>query len=234
MPRLPLLVLLLFSWLSVPVLGQSVSFSADTTHAPDWLRTQQQLLSLPRLPVATHAAQFRLYAPGQVVEGWQTLAGSYGGQVLNWVQEVNPKDEVLTNRLHLAPWALDSATVRELFRLLQHLHLRALPDERNIVGWQPMLDGISYTLEYATTTSYAVKSYGNPASQGTLPQAQRVRSFVTQTVEAEATVAQRRAFEARIPFPCYTDGGGTITCHILSATARRKYKRERKRDQQSR
>ncbi|UOQ68981.1 hypothetical protein [Hymenobacter volaticus] len=220
--------------MSLPVLAQSLSVSADTTHAPDWLRNQQQLLSLPRLPVATHAAHFRFYAPGQVVQGWQTVDGRYGGQVLHWVQQVRPKDEELTNRIHRVPVALDSATVRGLFRLLQQLQLRALPDETAIVGWKPILDGISYTLEYATTSTYGVKSYGNPASQGALPEAQRVLAFVAQTVKAESTVAQRRAFETGIPFPCYTAGGGTITCRMRSATDRRKDKRARKPDQQTR
>ncbi|UOG77628.1 hypothetical protein MTX78_25020 (plasmid) [Hymenobacter tibetensis] len=218
--------LLLLCRLPLPVQGQGWLVSADTTHVPDWLRTRQQLLSLPQLPIATHVAHFRLSAPGQVVEGWRTSDGSYSGQVLNWVQEVNPKNDALTNRIHRVLWALDSATVRGLFDSLQQLHLRALPDETAIVGWKPILDGISYTLEYATTTTYAVKSYGNPASQGTLPEAQRVLSFVAQTVEAEATLAQRRAFEARIPYQCYTDGGGTITCRILTAADQRKYKRE--------
>ena len=234
MQRLSLLILLLFFWLFPPVLAQRVSVAADTAHAPDWLRNQQQLLALPRLPLAAHAAHFRLYAPGQVVEGWRTVAGSYGGQALHWAQEVRPGDDTPTNRLHLASFALDSARVHGLFQLLQALQLRALPDGADIVGWQPILDGISYAVEYATTTTYAVKVYSNPASQGGLAEAQRVLSFVAQTVAAEVAGAQRRAFEERMPFKCYTAGGGTVTCRVRSATARRKAKRERNRDQQTR
>lgn len=229
MPRLLLLLLPLLSQWVQPVQGQGFVDKADTTQAPNWLRDRNALLSLPTLPVVAHAAHFRLSTFGTLVEGWQSPTGSYGGQVLIWVHEYSPTDAKRTNRVHVVTRALDSDTVRALFGLLTRVHLRALPDWRDIAGWRPSADGGGYTLEYATPATYAVKSYLNPALQGALPEAQRVLLFVRQAMGVARARALRQTLNASIPFKCYYMSEATIMCRGLSALEEKKYERAKKR-----
>lgn len=223
-------VLLLWCWLlTSAVLGKPFSPPDDTTRTPDWLREQHCALSLPALPVAAHRAHFRFSTGPYVVEGWRADHGGFAGQLVLWTKEASPGEEAPTHRVHRVVYPLDSATVRGLFGVLQTQRLRALPDGDYIAGWQQFLDGVLYTLEYATPTAYAVKSYSNPASQGALPEAARVLGFERQVMRAVQASTRLPAFIRGIPFECY-ETNGTITCRVLTAAQSRSYKRERKRD----
>ena len=224
------LLLLWFCLMTSTVLGKPLSTPGDTTHTPDWLRDKHRALSLRALPIATHRAHFRFSTGGCIVEGWREADGGFAGQLVLWTKEVSPGEEAPTHRVHQVVHPLDSATVRGLFGLLHTWRLRALPDEDDIAGWQPTLDGVLYTLEYATPAGYAVKSYANPASQGALPEAGRVLGFERQVSSAVQLSLHLPAFIRAIPFQCYsTSGGASTTCRLLPNAELAAYKRERSR-----
>ena len=225
-----LLLLLWCCLMTSTVLSKPLSTSSDTTRTPDWLLEKHRALSLTALPIATHRAHFRFSTGGCLVEGWREANGAFAGRLVLWTEEVSPGDEVPTHRVHQGGYPLDSTTVRGLFGLLKTWRMRALPDGDDIAGWQPTLDGVLYTLEYATPTGYAVKSYANPASQGALPEAGRVLGFERQVFSAVQLPSHLPAFIQGIPFQCYsTSNGSSTTCRILTNTELGAYKQERNR-----
>jgi hypothetical protein len=114
-----------------------------------------------------------------VLDCWQAQPGGYHGQLVHWVREVVPEKEPPTQREFILTQPLAAATVQALFASLDSTQLLRVPDERAIRGWnRNILDGVAYTLEYRGAQTHQVATYGNPASQGALPEAQVVLRFI--------------------------------------------------------
>lgn len=189
-----------------------------------------QLFQLPALPTLRDQRHLRFFRAGNVVDCWQTPAGNYQGQVVHWAREVVPSKEPGTGREFVLTQLLTAATVQALFTVLDSCQLLRVPDERAIPGWQRnILDGVSYTLEYQDAQTYQVATYGNPASQGQLPEAKQVTHFVERLYGLLHMAALNQLFTNAVPYEGFTDGSGISALRVTSYAQHLAYKRERQR-----
>lgn len=199
----------------------------DTTQLGEVARLGQ-LFQLTALPTLRDQRHMRFFKAGSVVDFWQTPAGDYQGQVVHWVREVVPDKEPATKREFVLTQLLPAATVHALFTLLDSCQLLHVPDERAIPGWQRnFLDGVSYTLEYQDAQMHQVATYGNPASQGQLPEAKQVTHFIKRLYGLVHMPALNQLFIDAVPYEGFTDGSGRSTLHVTTYAQHQAYKRER-------
>jgi hypothetical protein len=172
----------------------------------------------------------RFFTAGRVVDFWQSQAGSYQGQVVQWAWEVVPAKEPATNREFVLTQWLAGTTVQALFAVLDSCQLLRVPDERAITGWKrDFLDGVSYTLEYQDVHTHQVATYGNPDAQGQLPEAQLVTHFIARLYAISQMRALHQLFRGAVPYESSTNGSGTIVVRVASYAQHIAYKRERQR-----
>jgi hypothetical protein len=156
----------------------SVPAGVDTAQLGEVTRLGQHVQLAP-LPTLAPPLPLRFFTAGSVLDCWQAQPGGYQGQLVHWVREVVPEKEPPTQREFILTQPLATATVQALFAALDSTQLLRVPDERAIRGWnRNILDGVAYTLEYRGAQTHQVATYGNPASQGALPEAQVVLRFI--------------------------------------------------------
>lgn len=203
--------------------------AVDTAQLGEVARLGQHV-QLAALPTLAHPRHLRFFTAGSVLDCWQAQAGGYQGQLVQWVHEVVPAKEPATQREFILTQPLAAPTVQALFATLDSCQLLRVPDERAISGWnRNILDGIAYTLEYRDAQTHQVATYGNPASQGPLAEAQLVLRFV-QRLDGLAQMQElRHIFQRAIPYQCWTTGSGSVVCWVVPAAKDMAYKRDRQR-----
>jgi hypothetical protein len=224
-----LLLLLLFGALvgQGQTLRLSVPVGVDTAQLGEVTRLGQHVQLAP-LPTLAHPRHLRFFTAGSVLDCWQAQPGGYQGQLVHWVREVVPEKEPPTQREFILTQPLAAATVQALFASLDSTQLLRVPDERAIRGWnRNILDGVAYTLEYRGAQTHQVATYGNPASQGALPEAQVVLRFIQQLDRLRQLQALHQVFGRAIPYQCWTNGSGSIGCWVVSYAQELAYKRDR-------
>ena len=205
-----------------------------TGSAPDAVALQLvqeagQRLTLPVLPSLRHERHVRLFMGPQVLDVWQAPRGAYHAQLLNWVEKVGSKIDNSTPPLFIRSQPLTEPTARALFAVLDSCQLLSLPDDRAIPGWQPMLDGEAYTLEYADSLTHRVATFGNPDAQHGVWQAHLVQQVVTRLQTLSQAPVHWQAFGRKIPYKCYSYNSGVVFCRPVNAAQQRASQRERRR-----
>jgi hypothetical protein len=202
---------------------------ADTARLGEAVRLGQHV-QLTALLTLAHPRHLRLFTAGSVLDCWQDQWGRYQGQLVQWVREVAPAKEPATQREFILTQSLAMPTVQALFAGLDSCQLLRVPDERAIRGWnRDILDGVAYALEYRDAQTHQVATYGNPASQGALPEAQVVLRFINQVDRLRQLQLLRQVFGRAIPYQCWTNGSGTVVCRVVSYAQQTAYKRDRQR-----
>ena len=225
--------LLLLTGSALPGHCQSLPVSSvagvDTTQLAEVARLGQHM-QLPALPTLRDQRHVRVFTAGKVVDFWQAPAGSYQGLVVQWAREVVPDKEPATQREFVLTQLLAASTVQALFAVLDSCQLLRVPDERAIAGWKrDFLDGVSYTVEYQDAHIHQVALYGNPASQGPLPEAQLVTRFIERLYAISQLRTLTQVFVATIPYGGFTDGSGTMVLRVVPYAQQLAYKRDRQR-----
>lgn len=192
-----------------------------------WLHETRHRLSLPDLPTASSAKHVRLFTLSQVLDFWQTSAGDYQGQLRYWVEEAGTKDS--TRRTYSKTYPLATATVQALFYLVDSTQILLVPTQESIGRWQPFSDGVFYTIEQTGPLGYQVQSWSNPDAQKGLPEAYTVTVFLTKAFALLQAPQQWQAFEATIPYRCYSSNGGSfVSCHLYPTLRQKPQRKSRK------
>jgi hypothetical protein len=163
----------------------------------------------------------------RVIELWKESTGSFRGQLVLWVEEYPPGNEVPTNRIATHTVALDSSTISKLITLIFDSNISSLPDQEQIEGWKQGVDGITYIIETIHNNEYYIKSYWTPTSQGNLKEALIVNTFIETAAKLVNLPRELQSFTTTIPYECYMTSSMTIACKILLPAEKRRLKKER-------
>jgi hypothetical protein len=201
--------------------------NGDTTLHYGWKLKLAQKLNLPLLLNSQHSFHFRLWTTNQVVDIWQPVEGQPTGQIMTWTDEIVSNKEVPTNRTHSIIQEINADTARLVHNLISRSGIIDLPSDESIPGWQHGFDGTTYIIEFATPTTYFFKLYWTPSAQGQLKEAVQVKTFVDSLTKHAGLNTAFTNFAASIPFECYSNGGPSVACRILTKSEQRKFLKER-------
>lgn len=197
----------------------------DTTW---WYAYQQQLCKKLHLTDVIHDScrnHFRLWTDTRIVDVCRERCRTTS-TLIRWTEEVVPHNEAPTGRIYKQVISAESAGLR-IDTLIKDSRIEAIPDQSLIKGWQQGLDGTEYLIEYTTDSTYYFKTYWTPTAQENVKEALVVQHFVDSMLSIVESPQESRQFTASIPFECWTNGGISMGCKVLTKQQRRRYKFKR-------
>jgi len=162
--------------------------------------------------------------------GWPTPPNKSGTSVdanlIRWTEEITPGNEPATGRVFKQLHSLDSLGLK-IDSLINHSKIKEIPDQSEIEGWRQGLDGTTYMIEYRTDSVYYFKWYWTPGAYQHIKEGVMVKQFIDSIMAIVETPQDQQQFTASIPFQCWTNGGISTACKVLTRTQLKKYRRER-------
>jgi hypothetical protein len=147
-------------------------------------------------------------------------------QLIRWTEEITLSNEPPTGRVFKQILSLDAKAL-QIDSLIHQSKINDLPDQSEINGWSQGFDGTAYMIEYTADSAYYFKWYWSPDAQKGIREAVVVKQFMDGVMAIVETPEGQQQFTASIPFQCWTNGGISMGCRVLTKKQARKYKRER-------
>lgn len=202
-----LLILISWSCKSQPKKASIPTYDdGDTTLWYGWKTELIDELKLDDL-LNTDGFRFRLWTDNQVIDISQN-----SGKVVTFEREYDEKNYQKKGKLHSETAKVVEPTLSQFLQLIQSSKILELPSEDEIEGWAQGFDGITYTVEYSTTSEYYFRTYWTPDIQPELPEAVLVENFVQQTKKQLNLKMLYDQFFAKLPKGCYNNGDIIMTC----------------------
>jgi hypothetical protein len=189
---------------------------------------QQELcwkLGLPEVLHDTCNHHFRLWSDTHVIDVCKN-GNDVTANLIRWTEEITPYNEPATGRIFKQFYSLN-ASGSKIDSLIEDSKIKNIPDEHEIEGWHRGFDGTTYMIEYTDDSVYYFKSYWTPESQQHTREGVVVKHFIDRIMAMVETPEGRKQFSTMIPFQCWTNGGISMACKVLTKEQAGKYKRER-------
>jgi hypothetical protein len=187
----------------------------DSSSQFSLLQKDFRSLGLVDLLKSKEALHIRISSEFQVVDIWTDEQDRFIGTLVNFTMRVNSyqTSDSLAKRILSNKIILDSAMAKQVYNSFMDLSINAIPTDSQIRGWNAGDDGLEYTIEYSTPTTYSFKEYWSPFHfTDKIKEARIIQTFVDQT---EKYLHLRKSFEAFInslPDGCYRAGGISVMC----------------------
>lgn len=182
-----------------------------------WTKEKEQQLGLEPLHESSRPFYFRITNGGLILDIWQTDS-LFEGRLTRWVKDA---DEELRpfERFYCQKYILGTDQATAVGQFVKTVGILQLPSEENIVGWQQGLDGEEIIIQHSTATGHYLKNYWTPSAQHGLTEAVLVQQVYTKVLALANAATVQQAFEASIPFRCYTTDNGSVTCRVTRSSA---------------
>lgn len=214
----------------MPAFGQIPTTQLPEEHFKDstnfwykWTSKQERKLDLKPIERSVHPFHLRLSVHERILDVWQQDS-LFQGTLTMWVKDA---DELLqtVERIHYEQYKLSPQQAASIGQLIRKSEIIKLPSEEQIPGWQKGCDGEEIIVQYVAQGCYHFKNYWTPSAQRGLAEALVVQQFFTNSFDQANWAVVSKAFNAGIPFRCYTNGA-FVTCKIVSTTEYWQLKRE--------
>lgn len=142
--------------ISFPLLGQY----KEESFWKKYVDEDVSKLNLQNLENANYKTAIRLWNPYQVVELIKVNDSVYQGQLVNFVNKVNRKEQ--KKRVVSQKLTIPASVTKTLIEQLLQEGVEELPDSYDVDGYVNGLDGITYVFEVNSLGKYRVYSYWEP------------------------------------------------------------------------
>lgn len=197
----------------------------DTTIMYTYQQELCKKLGLREVLQDTCNDHFRLWSDTYIIDVCKN-GHDVTADLIRWAEEVTPNNEPPTGRVFKQIHALDAKGLT-IDSLINQSKIKEIPDQSEIDAWQQGFDGTAYMIEYTADSVYYFKWYWTPDAQKGVREAVVVKQFLVSTMAIVETSEGHQQFAASIPFQCWTNGGISMGCKVLTKSQVKKYKRER-------